>query len=214
MMHMKRIVWNANLTHCKRGHLFNEENTYLTPRGRRQCRICQHARTVTPEQKVLQAEYRKRNWAKLSEEKKAWYKANRAKARANSLSNYALNRAIRIVNNVCRIAGITPEEYKKALADQGGVCAICRQPETAPVGLGKHSRIKNLSIDHDHQTKVFRGLLCTRCNQGLGYFRDDPDLLVAAIRYLSSARSKHEINSLEQSASWSQIPAGTLSVLV
>jgi len=29
---------------CKRGHQFNIENTYITPKGWRQCRICQRDR--------------------------------------------------------------------------------------------------------------------------------------------------------------------------
>jgi hypothetical protein len=28
-------------THCKRGHLFDEANTYITPTGGRRCRTCQ-----------------------------------------------------------------------------------------------------------------------------------------------------------------------------
>ena len=33
-------VFNAAKTHCKHGHAFDEENTYWTPDGRRQCRAC------------------------------------------------------------------------------------------------------------------------------------------------------------------------------
>ncbi len=34
---------NARKTECKRGHPFNEDNTYLKPdNGQRQCRICRH----------------------------------------------------------------------------------------------------------------------------------------------------------------------------
>lgn len=39
-------------------------------------------------------------------------------------------------------------------------------------------------LDHDHVTGVFRGVLCARCNLGIGHFRDDPDLLRRAIAYL------------------------------
>lgn len=31
---------NARKTHCKRGHLFSDSNTYIVPRGGRECRIC------------------------------------------------------------------------------------------------------------------------------------------------------------------------------
>ena len=57
------------------------------------------------------------------------------------------------------------------LAEQGGVCAICRE---APA---EH-------VDHDHATERVRGLLCFNCNGALGQFRDRPDLMLRAIMYL------------------------------
>lgn len=41
-----------------------------------------------------------------------------------------------------------------------------------------------LSVDHDHKTGLVRGALCTRCNLGLGHFRDSPKLLRFAALYL------------------------------
>ncbi len=32
--------WSANKTHCKKGHEFNKENTYIRPDGWRACKIC------------------------------------------------------------------------------------------------------------------------------------------------------------------------------
>jgi hypothetical protein len=43
---------------------------------------------------------------------------------------------------------------------------------------------ERLMWDHDHSTEEFRGTLCTLCNTGLGMFRDNPELLRTAIRYL------------------------------
>ena len=34
---------NSTKTHCLRGHLFDEANTYITPRGTRNCRECKRA---------------------------------------------------------------------------------------------------------------------------------------------------------------------------
>lgn len=39
-------------------------------------------------------------------------------------------------------------------------------------------------LDHDHEQKVLRGVLCGRCNVAIGLFKDDPELLKAAIAYL------------------------------
>ena len=43
---------------------------------------------------------------------------------------------------------------------------------------------KRLSVDHNHITGKIRGLLCSSCNVGLGVFKDSPDLLRKAIKYL------------------------------
>jgi hypothetical protein len=75
--------------------------------------------------------------------------------------------------------GLTETTYQKLLASQGGVCAICKNPET----------IKNrrLGVDHCHKSGKVRGLLCDSCNTGLGRFRDSVPLLRRAIRYLEQA---------------------------
>lgn len=74
----------------------------------------------------------------------------------------------------------TPELKRDLLAYQGGVCAICRT--NRPTGRG------DFHLDHDHATGVIRGVLCNRCNTGLGLFRDDPRLLAAAIAYIERFR--------------------------
>lgn len=67
--------------------------------------------------------------------------------------------------------GITGAQYDQLVADQGGVCALCRQ--RAP----QH-------VDHDHLTGRVRGVLCSCCNQGLGNFRDDAATLRQAADYV------------------------------
>jgi Autographiviridae endonuclease VII len=72
--------------------------------------------------------------------------------------------------------GLSMGEYTALLSLQDGVCAICLRPE--PV------EGKRLAVDHDHVTKVNRGLLCSNCNMGLGQFGDNIDLLKRAALYL------------------------------
>ena len=74
-----------------------------------------------------------------------------------------------------RTFGISADDFDALLAQQGGGCAICgKQPE----------RAASLHLDHCHDTGAIRGILCLSCNQGLGKFREDADLLDAAARYL------------------------------
>ena len=51
--------------------------------------------------------------------------------------------------------------------------------------MSEGQRTKNpFRWDHNHGTDEFRGFLCDSCNTSLGKFRDDPDLLARAIKYL------------------------------
>jgi hypothetical protein len=72
--------------------------------------------------------------------------------------------------------GLSLEELRAILARQGNACAICRKS-----GVGLH-------IDHCHATGKVRGLLCRKCNQGLGNYDDDPSLTAAATAYLEVTR--------------------------
>jgi tripartite-type tricarboxylate transporter receptor subunit TctC len=73
--------------------------------------------------------------------------------------------------------GLTQGDYDRMLLSQRGVCAICEQ-----------TCRWRLCVDHCHCTKQVRGLLCMRCNTGLGQFRDDPRLLRKAAAYLDAWR--------------------------
>lgn len=74
-----------------------------------------------------------------------------------------------------------PDEYYKKLTEQGGVCAICHQPE--PTGI-------RLAVDHCDDTKINRGLLCTNCNHGIGCLKHNLDIVEAAIIYIAKYHPK------------------------
>lgn len=50
----------------------------------------------------------------------------------------------------------------------------------------------DLVVDHDHKCNTIRGILCNRCNKGLGLFRDSPDLLEYARIYILAANDEPE----------------------
>lgn len=68
--------------------------------------------------------------------------------------------------------GITSEQYDEMVRRQQGQCLICQDVPA------------KLVIDHDHETGLVRGLLCQKCNAGLGIFSDSSDVLQRAINYL------------------------------
>ena len=90
------------------------------------------------------------------------------------------NRTKRLYYHKQKNYGISKEEYQALYEKQGGVCAICKQPETA-ITKGVQA---SLCVDHDHETGEVRGLLCSSCNSALGHFRDNTEILARAIDYL------------------------------
>lgn len=78
--------------------------------------------------------------------------------------------------------GMSLEDYKNLLSSQGGVCAICAQPETAQDP--KAGAARAMAVDHCHTSGRVRALLCSSCNTGLGLFGDDPVRIMAAASYL------------------------------
>lgn len=68
--------------------------------------------------------------------------------------------------------GITQEIWNAIYDQQEGCCAICGRDD------------RDLVVDHNHGDGVVRGLLCSNCNTGLGFFGDDPDVVESAWTYL------------------------------
>ncbi len=79
--------------------------------------------------------------------------------------------------------GLSSQEYQEMLFFQGGVCAICGRREKGHKKGGVH---KFLAVDHDHKNGMVRGLLCQKCNQGIGCFEESPEFMLKAIAYLNN----------------------------
>lgn len=78
------------------------------------------------------------------------------------------------VRNLKYKYGLLKNEYFNMLEKQNGKCAICLEISNV-----------RLSVDHCHKTLKVRGLLCHKCNRGLGSFNDDISKMKNAIRYLN-----------------------------
>lgn len=73
--------------------------------------------------------------------------------------------------------GISLEQFNELLVKQDGRCAVCGEIPERP------------NVDHDHKTKVVRGILCTNCNLMLGHAGDSVEILQKATQYLSRSYS-------------------------
>jgi len=75
--------------------------------------------------------------------------------------------------------GLSQADYDSRLAEQGGLCTVCR---CAPKFINGIER--PLSVDHNHRSGENRGLLCDSCNLILGFARDSQEHLRRLIVYL------------------------------
>ena len=78
--------------------------------------------------------------------------------------------------------GMTTKQAEQMWLEQDCKCAICSAELVDPTSMEEGS--KNTHVDHCHETENVRGLLCSNCNRGLGYFNDDTARIEAAIGYL------------------------------
>jgi len=74
--------------------------------------------------------------------------------------------------------GIDIEDYNSLLDKQDGKCAICYSKNFGRAGA------KHFVVDHCHRNGKVRGLLCHRCNMGIGFFNDSENTLLCAMNYL------------------------------
>lgn len=128
--------------------------------------------------------YRLENRDKIAAAKREYAKKNRERVKQQKRESYDRRKAERKHERWHLKAkyGIDQARYDAMHAEQGGVCAICCQPERRKMAGGS---IMPLSVDHDHATGTVRGLLCADCNSMLGYARDSQATMRAAIAYLS-----------------------------
>jgi hypothetical protein len=127
-----------------------------------------------------------RKWAANNKEKRAasnkkWSAGNRAQKsgaqRAYRSENHDRVTSQASAGHRLRKYGITQEQFNDMLSAQNSACSICGTKE--PKG-----RNNTFHVDHCHTTQRVRGLLCHKCNVGLGHFKDSPAALRTAATYI------------------------------
>lgn len=100
-------------------------------------------------------------------------------------ASHKWNKESRLEYDLRKRYGIGLEEYEALIEAQENRCAICKV--AAPTLAEQADRRWN--VDHCHTDGHVRGLLCNRCNLGIGKFADNPDLLRAAANYVEQNRA-------------------------
>jgi hypothetical protein len=167
---------------CSKGHLWSETAVYFPSNPReRVCSACrrEYYKKWAKEHPGRNTKYNK-DWIKKNPEKHKesvhkHYIKNREKFLRKDREYYQRTKEYKKWEDVKRIYGITKEQFDLMFKDQNGLCAIC----SCDI-----SKQWILNIDHCHKTGKVRGLLCNRCNVGLGSFKDSVDLLKIAMAYL------------------------------
>jgi len=129
--------------------------------------------------------YRKNNKKAIAKRRKQNYLKEKAEIlhrnflwrKKNSIQVHEQKRLYRL-----RKMGLSSQESLKAiiaLRNHKGSCEICGRK--TPGGMG------GWLTDHNHKTKLFRGILCNKCNALLGFIQDNPKILKNALRYLGRA---------------------------
>lgn len=118
-----------------------------------------------------------------NEQARLWRSKNPEKSRAISRKHYwnnlEKNRERGRWNAIRYNYGITREDFEAKLREQNSKCAICGKPQS-----GGRANANRLHIDHDHDTKIVRELLCTACNLLIANCKESKNILAAAIKYL------------------------------
>ena|SRR3990167_2152743 len=114
-------------------------------------------RNALPYFKEKRKQYKKSIMGKLAERRYARSEKSRLRLKARRLETRY---------------GLSVDAYQELYKIRDGKCDIC--------GIKK----EKLDIDHCHKTNKVRGLLCGKCNRGLGMFMDNPELLEKAKKYI------------------------------
>jgi len=78
-------------------------------------------------------------------------------------------------NNYKKRYGLLIEQKQELIDKQKGLCAICSN---------ELKDTHDVCVDHDHKTGLVRGILCRKCNLGIGHLRDSLEIMKSALRYL------------------------------
>lgn len=110
-----------------------------------------------------------------------WRKKNPEKAKAIQRRHYDKYPDRSRELSLKRKYNLTIADVEAMILNQNGKCAICKKSPK-----GKRLNESQLHVDHDHQTKTNRGMLCGNCNRAIGLVFENSNILRAMINYLEN----------------------------
>ena len=125
-----------------------------------------------------QKKYYKENHEELLKKSRQSYRENIIKKRKMNKEYQQIwrkNNPEKVLKQLLKKYDLSHEGWLKIWENQNGKCAICGKPFLT---------LSQAFIDHNHETGKARGLLCVKCNSGIGFFDDIPRLLMNAAKYL------------------------------
>lgn len=152
---------------------------FTAPEGMKRCT---HCKEVLPQEQFHKAKAfhdgLSRRCKKCAYEfHEAWRIKNKPRAAADAKRWRANNKERAADHGRKNLYDLPMGAFEQMLASQDGKCAICERTEAGGRGA--------FHVDHCHDSGKVRGLLCNSCNGGLGKFRDRPELLLKAVKYLA-----------------------------
>jgi len=108
--------------------------------------------------------YRKNNHEEIRKSNREYFKEHQEK-----IKKYFKLRNLKYKHN------LSYKDWLSIWEEQNGKCLICGKTFTKP---------SDAHVDHNHETGEIRGLLCGKCNRGIGMFDDNPEIMIKAIEYL------------------------------
>lgn len=89
-----------------------------------------------------------------------------------------------------KLKRLQPENYRRGLSEEKLQEMFDCQKQKCKICQKKAKSHKKLCVDHCHVTNKIRGLICNNCNSGLGFFKDNPKFLKAAINYINTSNQQ------------------------
>jgi hypothetical protein len=156
---------------------------YANPEIRERIRITNTAyrKTHKKETAIASKAYRETHKEEVVARCKAYRDAHKKEIALYMKNDYLKNREKHIDRSRKTRYGMSRISFDLLLKEQGGVCSICK---TSPWLSCKDGR-KGPCVDHDHNTREVRGILCKKCNTTLGLMNDSLETIKAMENYIA-----------------------------